>query len=648
MFVIQFLTMKIAEKIPYIFIAGFIYLLIYSSCANQGMPTGGPKDSLPPVLLRMEPKLGELNFKGEEIKLTFNEYIVSDKVADLLVVSPPLQKRPSLKMKSKTLILGFNEELRDSVTYSFDFKNSIEDNNEKNPYKNLRLSFSTGDVFDTLRVAGKVKKAENLNPGEKCLVMLHKNLHDTAIFKLVPDYVAKTDENGLFLFDNLAPGAYHLFAINDANSDMKYNEGVEEIAFADSLIIPEARFYEELDTISRGADSLLISGYVHYLPEPVYLLHFTEDLFSQFLATSARQAKNKCVFVFEEPVSDTFGIKLLNAQSENWYLPEPNPNMDSIVIWVTDTLVSNLDTIRMEVVYNMLDSTGSKYLQKDTLDMYFFEEKREPERRKRRDNDEEAVPEIPQFSFSDNLKTTGFDLNSTIWLTSPEPIKSFNPGQVQLYQGADSTAIPIGFKFEKDTSSLRFYRIDYKWEPNMEYRLEIDSAASTNIFGITNRRLVKKFKTQKEDFYGSIIADLKNVDGAVIIQLLKADEKEELVQVKNTDKNGLVVFKYLAPGKYYLKAIYDANANGEWDNGSFRARLQPEKVAYFQMVIKVRSNWEQKEIWDLAIDPEYPKVLFDADAEAEKKKGEGEKVRENQGQQQENNVFTSPRTLGRN
>lgn len=648
MFVLQFLMMKFLEKIPYVILAGLIYVLLNNSCANQGMPTGGPIDSLPPILIHSEPRQGQLNFKGDEIRLTFNEYIVSDKVSDMLVISPPLEKRPTILMKSKTLLMRFNEPLRDSVTYSFDFKNSIEDNNERNPYNSLRLTFSTGNILDTLRVAGAVKKATNLEPVDKCLVMLYRNLNDSAVIKTIPDYIARTDERGLFLFDNVAPGSYNLFALNDANSDLKYNPGTEDIAFADSVIIPSAVFVEELDTIAQGADSLLINGYVHFLPEPVYLRQFTEDLYSQYLNSSARESKYKLRFIFDEPVSDTFGIHLLNSDARDWYLTEANPSMDTMIVWVADTTIANLDTIKVVLDYTSADSAGVSFLKKDTLDMYFFDEKKEMVKKKKKD-DEVEIPEVVQFSFSDNLKSTGFDLNQKIWITAPEPIAFYDSTQFRIKLAKDSTASPLNLLFSQDTTYSRTYSISYTWEPETEYFLEIDSGAFTNIYGITSRKLIKKFTTQKMDYYGSLILTLSHVDGPCIIQLLKADKKEELVAEQKISADGETTFRYLNPEKYYLKVVYDSNGNGNWDTGSYKNKLQPEKVAYFKDVIKIRSNWEQRETWDLTIDPEYSKILFDAEAEAQRKKAEEEKARENQKQPSGNtstpempNVFGRP------
>ena len=628
--------MKIVDKIPYFIIAGFIYLLIYTSCANEGSPVGGPKDTIPPVLIRSQPEYGALNFKGNEIRLTFDEYIVDDKASETMVISPPMKKRPTLRLKSKTLILQFNEKLRDSVTYSIDFKNSIEDNNERNPMKSLRFSFSTWGVLDTLRVAGMVKDAKTLEPVAKSLVMLYRNLSDTAIYSMIPDYIDKTDEKGLFLFDNIAPGKYHLFAINDVNSDLKYSPGAEAIAYDDSLIVPEVHFHAHADTLVSGTDSLLILGHYHFLPGPVYLRQFIENIFNQFLTSSERETRYKCRFIFEQSVKDTFGINLLNYKASNWYMLEPNPTMDTITLWISDTTVANLDTLRMKLSYNQVDSTGSFYIKNDTLDMSYLEKNPEPVRRKRKGN-EEAPPAITQFIIGTNIKTNAFDLNNSIYLTIPQPVKYFNPDMIHLSIESDTTHTPLKFTFRKDTTAWRRYKLSYSWYPNTSYRLKIDSAACENIYGITNSKFLKVFKTQKEDYYGSIIIHATNVPEHVIIQLLSAD-KEAVVQNHAINKDGDVTFSYLAPEKYKLKVIYDSNGNGKWDTGSLKKHYQPEVVGYFQKVIKVRSNWVQKEPWDLTIDPTYPKNIYDKDLEEQKKKEATEKGRNTNSQNRNRGV----------
>lgn len=638
--------MKILDKLPYLVVAGFAWIVIISSCANQGMPTGGPQDSIPPVLVGTHPNYKALNYKGEEVRLTFDEFIIPDQVSEMLVVSPPLEERLTILTKSKTLIVRFNEDLRDSITYSLDFKNSIVDNNERNPYESLRFSFSTGDRLDTLRVAGKVMKGFNLEPVENTLVLLHKNLHDSAVYTVQPNYIAKTDEKGLYLFDNIAEGEYHLFSFNDLNNDLRYNEGAEEIAFHDTLVVPSAEYHAEADTLASGADSLLIAGHIHFLPEPIYLRQFTEKIFEQYLKTSKRDSRYQVTIVFNEPVSDTFNIQLVDTIVPNWYVLEPNLEFDSLTMWIADTTLAAKENIRMELSYFQLDSLNQLYLKKDTVDIPFTEKEEDSRRsrRRERDDEEEGPPPVPQFNWTTNLSSTGFDLNKDILLTSPQPIKYLDSVAVSLYLAEDTLKKQIPFTFNQDTAAYRTYRIAFPWESETSYTLEIDSAACINIYGISSRKLSNTFKTRPEDYYGTINLELNSVEGQVLVQLLENNDAETVLQEKKVNENGTVVFEYLAPEKYKVKVIYDENRDGKWNTGSYQDRIQPERVAYINEVIKVRSNWDNNLSWDLKPDFTFTKDIRDKELEEQLRKEAEEKARQESEQrfntdQQQNNMF---------
>ncbi len=622
--------MQIKGKIPLLIVAVLAWIVIISSCANQGMPTGGPRDSVPPILLETSPLYKSLNFTGNKVQFTFNEYIISDEVSEKLVISPPLEKRPIIRTKGKTLIIQFNEELMDSTTYSLDFKNSIADNNEKNPYKSMRFSFSTGDVYDSLRVAGVIMNAFNLEPVESSLVMLQKNLHDSAVYSVRPNYIAKTDEKGVFMIDNIAPGKYNLFAINDANNDLIYNEGAEEFAFVDSLVVPTSEFLEELDTLVKGTDSLLVLGHTHFYPDPFYLRQFTEDIFDQYMDSYSRDTRYKCSFAFNESVKDTFDIKLVGNEATDWYQMEYNEKMDSLVIWIADTMIARLDTLFMELSYYQLDSAAQLYVQKDTVEMNFKDkvETKTKKKRKSKDEGKEKPKPITQFIWKTNASASTMEINKSITLIAPEPVSYFDSTQIVLFLTEDTLKTPLKIKFEKDTSAWRQYQISHKWEPETDYTLEIDSAACTNIFGISSKKLSKKFKTREEDYYGTVTVNATNVPCSVLIQLLKNNDDETIVMEKVIDKDGSVIFDFIVPEKYKMKVIYDENENGKWDTGSYQDKFQAEKVLYNNEVVKVRSNWEKELIWDLKPDYSFIKNIRDFELEEQQRKAAEKKARE--------------------
>lgn len=634
--------MKFKSKIPFAIVAVLTWVVIISSCANIGMPSGGPKDTIPPVLESTDPELRALNYKENDVRFTFNEYINTDEISETLVISPPLSKRPTIRTKSKTLIIQFNEDLEDSVTYSLDFKNSLVDNNEKNPIENMRFLFSTGPELDTLRIAGQVVNAFNMEPIEKGLVLLQRNLHDSAIFKVIPDYIARTDENGMFLMDNIAGGEYRLYALNDMNSDMMYNEGAEEIAFVDDVIVPRAEFHENRDTIVEGLDSMLILGHTHFYPDPVYLRYFMEDIFEQYVETAEREARNKCVFIFNESVKDTFNVRLLDYDVKDWNVMEYSQNVDSIVLWIADTSLVNQDSLFMELSYIQLDSVGLPYVYRDTMLMESESPKAEPEKKRKRDENEEEEEKrpkpVPQFIWSNNISGT-MELNSTIRITSPEPVASFDSTMILLYLAEDTLKTPLKYEFSKNKRAYRTYNISYPWEPQTRYTLSIDSAACFNIYGISSKEFTKSFNTREEDYYGALTFEFSNVPGPMIVQLLKNNDDETVIRQKTFNKDGAVDFPLLPPEKYKVKVIYDANGNGKWDTGSYQDKYQPERVSYINEVIKLRSNWSETHEWDVAPDPAFQKNIIDKELEEKKRKEALEKARKEKEQERNNSMF---------
>ena len=628
--------MKIKGKIPFIIVAALVWIVIISSCANPGMPVGGAKDTIPPVLLKTEPGYRTLNYKGDDIRLTFNEYLAIEDISESMVISPPMIKKPIIRTKSKTLVIEFNEDLKDSTTYSLDFKNSIADNNEKNPLEDFRFSFSTGPVFDSLRISGRLANAFNLEPIDKGLVLLHKNLHDSAFFRTKPDYIAKTNEEGIFMIDNIAPGEYHLFSLFDGNNNLLYDEGAEEMAFEDSVIIPSAKYVEEADTIYSATDTIVVLGHTHFYPDPVNLQQFTEDIFDQYLDKYSRDTRYKFTVVFNESVKDSFQLKLINNDAENWFQTEYNTEFDSLTIWITDTIVARYDTLIMEVAYLQMDSLNQLYLQKDTLDMNFVEKEdsKSTKKKKTKEGEEETSEPIVQFNFQTDINSSVVELNNNIGILAPEPINTFDSTKIVLYLAEDTLKSPLNFDFYKDSVEYRKYFITHKWEPGAVYILEIDSAAAVNIYGVTSKKLKSKFTAREEDYYGTVTLNLTGIEMPVIAQLVSNNDAEKVVVQKFTDENGKVVFDYLKPEKYKVKVIFDRNGNGKWDTGSYQDKYQPERVSYINEVVKVRSNWEKEYNWDLKPDLTFVKKIRDIEEEEKQRKEAEEKAKKEQEKEQ--------------
>jgi hypothetical protein len=597
------------------------YLTFYSSCANIGMPSGGLKDTIPPVVIRSIPANNQTYIKDNVIKVTFNELVKFDGLNEKFVVSPPVSKRPIFRTKGKTLIVELTDKLKPNTTYSLDFKDGIADNNEGNRLRNLRLAFSTGPQIDSLRIVGFVKDAFNLEPVKNAYIALYSHKSDTLIYKTRPDFVAKTDRLGFFAVTNLPADTFMVYSLSDVDNNLKYTPGVDSIGFLNDRIIPSAKYFPDRDTTITGPDTLVVFGKTRFYPDPVYISHFYEKGFELRLDKYDHPARKYLDLFFTESVKDTFNIEPLNFKpKENWKYIETSPKMDSIRVWLTDSMVYKKDTLIFKLSYLQQDSLKKLYVKNDTLKFYFSDliQKAKNKRKERRKVEKEPT----SFSLNANINAT-FDIYRNIIISSPEPIASFDISKVALFIKKDTIFSPVSFKIKQDSLNKRRYIIPHQWEFATAYRLTIDSAAVRNIYNLSSNRLKAEFTIQEEEHYGTIKYNIQNVTCPTIIQLLTDSKDEVVLQSKIISKDDVVVFQYLEPAKYLLKAIFDKNGNGKWDSGNLEKKIQPEEVLYYPNVIKIRSNWEDNVTWILG--QNFSKKIVDKELELEKEKNKGKK-----------------------
>ncbi|MGJ7030622.1 Ig-like domain-containing domain [Niabella hirudinis] len=243
--------MQIKRLIGIFFAAATAILLIYagSGCANIIAPSGGPRDSLPPQIVRADPPNETKHFNQKKITFYFNEYVDLNDVYQNLVVSPLPKIPPQVDRKLKTVTVKWKDSLKENTTYVLNFTNVIKDITEGNKARDMLYVVSTGDYFDSLQLSGNVKMAKTVKPDSTLTVMLHSNLEDSSIFKQNPDYIARLDSSGNFLFRYLRPGTYRLYAIKSEGGSYMYTSKQQVFAFADSPIVvtqvppPPVRLY---------------------------------------------------------------------------------------------------------------------------------------------------------------------------------------------------------------------------------------------------------------------------------------------------------------------------------------------------------------------------------------------------------------------
>ncbi len=215
----------------------YIMAIIVTGCAQIGAPTGGPRDSLPPILLESTPPNRATHFTGKNITLNFDEYIQLQNLQQTLLVSPTPKINPDINYKLRVVTIKIRDTLEPNTTYSIDMGNSIQDINENNPFRNFTYVFSTGSYIDSLGFSGHIQLAQTGKPDSTLIVLLYNDLDDSAVLKKKPKYITRLDSSGNFKFDNLAGGTYHVFGLKDESGQKYYNNKTQIFAFADSAIV---------------------------------------------------------------------------------------------------------------------------------------------------------------------------------------------------------------------------------------------------------------------------------------------------------------------------------------------------------------------------------------------------------------------------
>ncbi len=586
------------------------------SCANPGAgPTGGPRDSIAPVVLSTVPEPFATNYNGRQIEINFDEYIVADNLPATMVISPPLAEKTEARTRGKSIVIKIDEDLVPGRTYSVDFKDGIKDYNEGNVLEGFRMLFSTYDKIDTLRIKGYLLDAFTLEPVENAIVTLYSINHDSVFQTMRPDFIAKPDDDGFFLFDNLpANEEYRLFGLIDADKDLKYSQESEKVAFIDSVLVPEARYIEKVDTLFEENDTIISKGYTEFTPDPVNAYLFEHDQFNQYIDAAGRDKKDHMLLTFGESLTDSFKYELVGHNTDGWSYVEYGINRDSVDIWITDTTLVNTDSLYLSILYTSTDTLDRFVSMSDTLDM--FHKTKDKSKKNKGNTVEERSDSIIQpelFAFSTNLTSGTFDLNSRLMLVAPSPVFYLPDSTVKLeVQVNDSTFKPVPFDLEKIKQSKRKYEIGFEVEENSTYQLEVDSASVSTLTGIYNEPFRMKFTSRELGYYGAVMLNIDGFSGPAIIQLLEDGKDEKLVKQMDT----VVVagkelkLSYLSPGQYRVKLIDDRNKNGRWDTGDYEKGILPERVYYLPKVLEVKSNWEIKEPWLIDSSKPGPKEIF--------------------------------------
>lgn len=618
----------------------FLYILYSQGCANTSKgPSGGPKDTIPPVIVATVPADVSTNFPTEKGKvlLTFNEYVQLKNQANEIVVSPPSKKKPQTRIKGKSIQLSFKDTLKKNQTYTIYFGSSISDVNENNEFPNYSFTFSTGSTVDSMLISGTVMDYKTLFPIKGATVLLYTNPKDSSVMKELPVAVAKTDVWGYFCVRGLKKQPYSIYAIEDKNFNYLYDKGAEAGGFVDSTVtpsvvakpgLPQIEQYDMKDTLNCLSRPCEVDIYV-----------FTETSDVQYLKSSGRINERECYLTFNtnNVQIDTFQIKGIYNDR---IIKQWNEREDSLSFWINDQR-KLADTLSLRINYMRTDTTGKLVPKGETikLAMPFDKSKiktssnntttrsyaeslgytgtgrsqgRNNNMLDNKDKDKDKEKEKDQPQREDLLKMTftakGEQVeNKGIELKFAAPLLKINKDSIRFTQTTPrQVKSPMKFRLEKDPKNVLRYVIyaeeDYKL--GYDYNIYIPTAAFTDINGFTNDSTEIRFNLPANDKLSSITLEINNVKGNHYIVELVDEARKNVFLTYEVDKDTTLLFPYLSPNKYSFRITEDEKRNGKIDVGNVLLRIQPEKVRLFKLpdgsvIIKLKEQTDITQNVDL-------------------------------------------------
>ena len=514
-------------------------LCLFAACANPVVPTGGPKDTTPPELLKSKPAANSLNYKEKSITLEFNEYIRVENLNAELIISPPLNKNPTHKVKGKKLVLSWEDTLRENTTYTFFFGQAIKDNNEGNILENFSLTFSTGNVIDTAELKGNIKFEYDKEPLKNAFVyLLKKPLYDSSFFPVKADYLTKTNSTGDFNFKGLKDGEYYILSIEDKNKNKKPDPG-EAVSFLNEQV-------STFDSIP-----VQLNAFIYNVKGRVYFSHF------------GSLTKNTYFFKFNELfyTSKEKLTVLAKGVGEDSFAPIPFFQKDDSLIFQYDKSFktffrvnsNNITLIETDTIESSGSKTGPELFQEkekftkihkpflevlSTKKILFLDTSRI-----------KIAVDTLEFSLEVSFDSSG--LNPYVFYIHYD----FEKGQTYNITIRDSFLLDTDSFYNKTFKQINYNHLDFKALSNVTLTFERDTIFQTDLIVILKK---------DNDF-----------------QYFYLDEKDSVLNLKNIE-----------PGSYNLIVIADINKNKSWDSGNLFLLKQAEPVFILDKAIEIKEGWD--------------------------------------------------------
>ena len=526
-------------------------LLLISSCAKQGYPSGGPRDVQPPAALGTKPENESRHFADKQFYIQFDEYVVLKDADNNVLVSPPLKHKAEYKVKGKGVQVKIHDTLQENTTYLFQFKNAIADFNEGNMLPSYEYVFSTGDAMDTMMVAGRVLGARNGKPWKEALAVAayreERCTTDTVATELQPDFVTRTDDSGCFAFHYIPAGRYRFVAFEDKDRDLRVGNS-EAVAWDES-------FYAAADSIDSTAVPVLRVS--------------APDTRKQRLLKAEFPTRGRITITTFLPMQSP----VLTGEPVVWRL---NERRDTMTVWCLNEQCDS-------VVMVLDDSATSLH---DTIKLKY-------RARARMRGDGTSGPSLPRISALCASDRAYYDDLRLAFRTPVAKVRDNVMAEVMLLKDSSIRNYPVILGDDSVTA-----RIMATLTAGEKYRLRMDDSLFTDIYGHPYDSL--NFVLTPKD-YGILTLHVTNLVGnPLVVEVL--DKRDTVVQRQATLGSGTLQFIHLPAAEYRLRAVVDRDGNGEWTAGDYRLQRQPEECIMFGKTLQLREKWEMEEKWEIKLE----------------------------------------------
>lgn len=583
-----------------------------SRCASIMTPTGGPRDSIPPVIVRMDPDNFSVNRPTTghgKIYIEFDEFVQIKDQQKEFFTSPQMKKKPLISMRGRGIVVQLRDTLEQNTTYALNFGSAIRDNNEGNPLYSMRYVFSTGPEIDSMVMSGYTADSYKADSVSKTFIWFFPAdslewvpEYDSTIFKYKPSVIGRAENNGIFIAQNLKPIDYRVYAVQDKNDNQIYEPGSDQVGFVEGVYNPA-----KMPDFTMWYDS--VRQYVTAEPQ-IYLRMFTDKAFRrQLLSETERPLQHKAMLYFSAAEPRIERIRFDSIPDEAVIIDPQTVGRDTIALWFNVPSASLPDSLKGEITYFKHDTLNR--LQEvteplklawrliETKEQEREREKNERERRKAEEAGEEWVePEKPN-PFAFKLPLSG-EVNPEEHLTVEfdYPLARLDSAAVLLTTTGERNQVEdVPVHFVRDTAQLRRWFIRAPWKSAGQYTLTIPAGAITDIAGFSNDSIVGRYTVYDPEKFATVTIHVTGRDDGTkyIVQLL--DGNNSLKQEKRDVTTGDVQFNYVPAGEIKFRIIEDRNGNGKWDTGNVVERRQPERAEIYaneegEDTFATKTNWE--------------------------------------------------------